>query len=127
MDNLNNNGTLFKWVSSIALPAALTISSVVISTSVERSKIGSDYVRLAVGVLSSEPSKSVEQKEYQNVLKGWAVRILDNYSPVKMTLEEKDALLNDSSAFDNIDMEAIKKLEEAIKGLREVDKEQQSK
>lgn len=127
MDNSNSNdGTLFKWVSSIALPLAIAFSGFVISASVEDSKVGSDYVRLAVDILSAEPSKSIEQETKQKALKGWAVRVLNKHSPVEMTLEEMEAfndsydLVSFSKVFSHANtQEAIDLIDEAMKELKE--------
>lgn len=92
----DNGGALFRWVSSVALPIALTVSSVVISMSVERSKVSSSYVTLAVGILGTPPSdsESEEQIRRQDALKDWAGRIVLEHSPIEMTIEERYALLN---------------------------------
>jgi hypothetical protein len=78
----------YRWFSSIALPVALAASTYFITSSVESSKLNSEYVKISVAILSQEKPKSDADKETQKALKSWAVRVLNSKSPVKMNSQE---------------------------------------
>tara|TARA_B110000046_G_C12886039_1_gene352227 strand:- start:199 stop:567 length:369 start_codon:yes stop_codon:yes gene_type:complete len=120
---------MYDWASNIALPIALTVSSVIISSSIERSKVSSEYVKMAVAILASKPTESaesIEKQKSQKALKSWAVRVLDANSPVKMTSHEKSSFENNGleEIFKQMHQIKIKDLEEISKNLQAIKTEQ---
>lgn len=107
---------MYDWASNIALPIALTVSSVIISSSIERSKVSSEYVKMAVAILASKPMESIEKQKSQEALKSWAVRVLDANSPVKMTSYEKSSF--ESSGFEEIFKQLHQIKIEHLEGVR---------
>jgi len=88
-----HENSLYKWVTGLALPVVIALSTILITWSMERTKVSSEYVHLAISILSAEPPENTESFEQQYALKQWAVRVLDKNSPVRMTEEEKASML----------------------------------
>lgn len=120
MKENNPKYRLYSWVSNIALPIALTISSVIISSSIERSKVSSEYVKMAVAILASKPSESYEKSESQKALKSWAVRVLDANSPVKMTPKEINSFESNDlrSIFNQVDIESLNEIKKNLEAIK---------
>lgn len=64
-----------------------------VTTRAEADKIRLEYVRLAMGVLQPSDKEQQPQKE----LRTWAVQILQDSSPVKLSLEATQALIDGDS------------------------------
>lgn len=95
MRNLRGAG----WLFGAGIPAAILISTWLVATSIEKSKLNTEYVRIALGVLvpkrddtGSELSESFSKDEM--AMRGWAVRLLNKNSPEKFTEDEQNALLD---------------------------------
>ena len=95
--HLTRNATIIGWLAGIGIPLAIVFAGWLITTSIETSKLDSEYVKIALGVLAakekSADGKLVESTADEKVLKQWAVRLLNKKSPEKFTKEEQDALL----------------------------------
>jgi hypothetical protein len=94
---LTRNAALIGWLAGIGIPLAIVFAGWLITTSVETSKLDSEYVKIALGVLAAKEKgpdgKVVEPTSDEKVLKHWAVRLLNKKSPEKFTKEEQEALL----------------------------------
>ncbi|HFQ5355542.1 TPA: hypothetical protein ACGVAX_002752 [Vibrio vulnificus] len=89
---LSQYGDLIQWLTGLGLPISLIISSWLISTSVETTKINSGYVKLAVDILANDKlDEPMSDKDI--AIRQWALRIIDEKSPVKLTEEEKEAIV----------------------------------
>jgi WD40 repeat protein len=73
-------------VSLVAIPVVLAIIGGVIQATLSKGTVSSDYVKLAVSILTAEKSKTPDD------LRGWAVDLLDANSPVKFSKEIADRL-----------------------------------
>lgn len=94
----------FKWLTGIGIPVGLTLGIALagwlITTSIERAKIDSDYVRIALSILTPEKHAGKDQdsdkpQDSEMALRGWAVRLLNARSPEAFTPAEQEALLKD--------------------------------
>ena len=81
-------------------PTALLLTVILVPLSVwwvtsnsEREKLHLEYVRLAIGVLQPTEKDKHPQKE----LRGWAVQILQDSSPVKLSATATQALIDGES------------------------------
>lgn len=54
---LKRNSEMIGWISGIGIPAALIITGYLAVGSVESSKLDSEYVKIALSILSANPSK----------------------------------------------------------------------
>lgn len=68
-------------VSLVAIPVVLAIIGGVIQATLSKGTVSSDYVKLAVSILTTEKSKTQED------LREWAVDLLDANSPAKFSKE----------------------------------------
>lgn len=112
--------SIFKWVSSIALPVALAVSTYMVSSSIEESKLSSEYVKIAVSILGQKTYENSDDVDGQEALRSWAIRVLNSNSSVKMTKREQDAFKNNRLEypyFSDVDIEAFKRAVEGIKAL----------
>lgn len=81
---------ILKWVSQAAIPVFVAVMGWVIVTSMEGSKLEAEYVRIAVEILSSADPDS-EYTDEDLAMRAWAVRVLNEHSPVQMTQDEQAA------------------------------------
>jgi len=95
-DDDNKPSLVFKFISSIALPAAIALAGYYVSTSIEESKVDSEYVKLSIGILASAKQADTESSQ---VLRRWAVKVLDKSSPVGLTEKEKLTLINSDNIY----------------------------
>lgn len=93
---------LIQWLAGLGIPVALVLSSWLITTSIERTKVDSEYVRIALSILTAEQNPDTKtkgnddatsQSKYQLALRKWAIRLLNKKSPESFTDEEQEALL----------------------------------
>jgi hypothetical protein len=101
---LGKNGNIIQWLSGLGLPIALIISSWLVSTSIENTKIDSEYVKLAISILNNEANKSGTPQTQlvtpeKEAMRLWAIRVLDAKSPVKLTEQEKHAFVKEGIDF----------------------------
>jgi hypothetical protein len=96
---LERNANMISWISGIGIPGALIFVGWLALGSVERSKLDSEYVRIALNVLSAKPTGKPDSEgmpaptEDEMALRKWAVRLLNGKSPEKFSTEEQSALL----------------------------------
>eukprot|EP01031_Cornospumella_fuschlensis_P010374 gene10374-12717_t len=102
---LRRHTALFSWLAGIGIPAAVILTGWLVTTSLERSKTQTEYVRIALGILSKTPPQSAAAADPANkpeanrfaeeemALRKWAVRLLNQSSPEKFNEEEQQALL----------------------------------
>jgi hypothetical protein len=92
---------LIKFIASLGLPIALAFSGWLVTSSIENSKVDSQYVQIALNILATEykPDSQVNNAEAsimgsnQLALRRWAIRLLNKKSPERFTEEEQTALL----------------------------------
>ncbi|QPG06524.1 hypothetical protein IT774_04955 [Salinimonas marina] len=110
---LANNENIIQWLAGFGLPIALIISSWLVSTSIENTKVDTEYVKIAVSILSKDTNTSGTLRTLQattdkEAMRLWAIRVLDAKSPVKLTRQEKHAFVKegiDLNDFKSISME----------------------
>ncbi|MBD9354385.1 hypothetical protein [Methylomonas albis] len=98
---IKRNSVIIQWLSGLGIPVALIVSSWLVTTSIEQSKVDSDYVRIALNILSTEQKPDDKLGNLNNnpgrsdqlALREWAIRLLNKKSPEKFTDEEQKALL----------------------------------
>jgi hypothetical protein len=101
---LQRYSTLIGWLSGLGIPMAVIFASWLITQSMETAKLESEYVKMALGILSKEPvidGKTHETKnpsEDEMALRRWAVRLLNRKSPEKFSKEEQQAILNSTKS-----------------------------
>jgi cell wall-associated NlpC family hydrolase len=76
-------------VSLLALPIVLALAGFWVQKSLQEQQIRRDYVSLAVSMLA--PKKEGE-KETPQVLRSWAIALLNETAPVKLTQEQAISL-----------------------------------
>lgn len=90
------------WVSTLAIPLAILIAGQSITSSIEASKLDSEYVKIALGVISADVAKLGDSggefklapaSEEQLAMRRWAIRLLNRKAPEKLTDTEQTALL----------------------------------
>jgi hypothetical protein len=95
---------LIGWLSGLGIPMAVIFASWLITQSMETAKLESEYVRMALAILSKErvvDDKTHEMKspsEDEMALRRWAVRLLNRKSPEKFSKEEQQAILNSTKS-----------------------------
>jgi hypothetical protein len=94
---LNKNAPLIAWLAGIGIPISIMLAGWLITSTIESSKLDSEYVKIALGILSAKEKqadgKPVELTAEEKVLRQWAVRLLNKKSPESFTKEEQEALL----------------------------------
>ncbi|EGQ9976238.1 hypothetical protein FWP56_22360 [Vibrio vulnificus] len=98
---LSKHEKLIAWVSGLGVPIALMISSSIVSTSIETTKVDSEYVKIAINILSNGNQKEMTKED--KAVRSWAIRVLDSKSPVKFSEEEKMAFIDNKVAFPSLD------------------------
>lgn len=99
---LGKNKNIVQWLSGLGLPIALIISSWLVSTSIENTKIDSEYVKLAISILNNDANTSPQAQQStpeKEAMRLWAIRVLDAKSPVKLTEQEKNAFVKEGINF----------------------------
>jgi len=93
---------LVGWLGGIGIPLALavavTASTFIVTKSIEGAKLDSEYIRIALGILSKDGTKTSDDdptgySDEEMALRQWAVRLLNGKSPEKFSLDEQHALL----------------------------------
>jgi hypothetical protein len=80
-------------VSVLAVPLILAVGGWWIQDRIAEQGTRSQYVQIAVGILSTKPPESVTDE--QTALRRWAISIVDLYAPVKLSQEGRDALIRE--------------------------------
>jgi hypothetical protein len=103
------HSSLVAWLGGLGIPIALISSGWLISTNTEGSKLQSEYVRIALNILTAQDRVSDGKREpltkEQIALRQWAVRLLNRQSPEKFTEEEQKALLMVRNPLGSISLE----------------------
>ena len=73
-------------ISMLAIPVVLAVIGWLVQTSLTKSSVNQEYVKLAVSILSSPRNKDVD------ILRPWAVELLKLYAPVSLTKEQYNKL-----------------------------------
>ena len=85
------------WLAGLGLPLAVLLAGWLVTTSIESSKLESEYVKMALTILSSQrkdaDGKVQDPTKDELALRRWAVRLLNKQSPEKFTAEEQAALI----------------------------------
>ena len=105
-----------QFLIGIGIPIALAFSGWVISASIEKSKLDSEYVRIALSVLvnnkevhedvAKDSAKEKNLTEEDLPLRTWAVRLLNEKSPVRLSSEEQKAFIHGVKGLD-IDIRVV--------------------
>jgi hypothetical protein len=119
---LNNNEKIIQWLTGLGFPIALIISSWLISTSIENTKVDTEYVTLAINILNKDVAglKNTQKQDNiseKNAIRSWAIRVLDAKSPVKLTALEKDAFKVEGINFKGFTELEMKQSEMVVKEL----------
>lgn len=123
---LKENERIIQWLSGLGFPIALVLSSWLVSSSIENTKVDSDYVKLAISILNSDAGITDSgQKEAvtseKEAMRGWAIRVLDEKSPVKLTEKEKQAFVKEGIDYQMFTL-AQDQLRAAITALEQLNK-----
>jgi hypothetical protein len=94
---IKRNSPMFSWLSGLGIPIAIVVTGWLITTSIENAKLDSEYVKIALSILSSK-TKTADGKiapftAEEKTLREWAVRLLNRKSPEKFSENEQKALL----------------------------------
>ena len=94
---IQRNETIISWLSGLGIPLAIVLAGWIVTSGTEGSKIESEYVKMALGILSAEKKDSsgkvLELTDDEKALRQWAVRLLNRQAPEKFTEDEQKALL----------------------------------
>lgn len=98
------------WVLALAIPVAILLVGHLITRSIEASKLDSEYVKVALGVINvaapTPDSKQPDLSEEQLALRQWAIRLLRSKSPEKFSDAEQTALLKLRGRFASLEWES---------------------
>lgn len=84
LERAKNIATIF---SAIAIPIVLTIAGYFIQKQITDDSLKKDYVGIAAGILKEDP------KNQEPELRTWAIKVLDDNSPVPFSKKAKAGLL----------------------------------
>ncbi len=79
--------------SLVAIPVFLALSGCIIQDTISKRSVSQEYVRLAVNVLTQKPDKD------NQMLRRWAVDLLDTYSPKPLEPKMRESLEMGSISF----------------------------
>jgi len=103
---LQRNSALIAWLGGLGIPFAVIVVGWLITSSIETSKLESEYVRMALGILTAHEKTSdgklLPLTDDEKVLRQWAIRLLNRKAPEKFTEEEQKALLTVGSPFGSL-------------------------
>ncbi|MEQ1767096.1 MAG: hypothetical protein ABL859_06665 [Methylotenera sp.] len=94
-DHIDRNAAIIGWLSGIGIPLSILLAGWLVSSTVESSKIDYEYVKIAISILASDNSQS-DSKNIQDdevAMRKWAIRLLNEKSPEKLTKAEQEALM----------------------------------
>ncbi len=101
---IRQNMLIITWLGGIGIPLAILFAGWAINSKIEStklasesSKLDSEYVRLAIGILNKEKAPGTTNtapSSHEEALKKWSLRLLDKRSPESFNEEEKKALLS---------------------------------
>jgi hypothetical protein len=93
-----DNSNALKWATIAGIPLAIAFCGWLVTGSIERSKLDTEYIRIAIGILGSEinsekttekvANRTAEQVNDEKLLRAWAGRVLIEKSPVAFTEKE---------------------------------------
>src|ERR1035437_9012527 len=83
LERAKNMATIF---SAIAIPIVLTIAGYLIQRQLTDDSLKKDYVGIATGILKENPANQEPD------LRTWAVKVLDENSPVPFSKKAKESL-----------------------------------
>jgi hypothetical protein len=98
---VGGNPELMSWLGAIGIPLAIAVglvgSTYFVTKSIENAKLDSEYIRMALGILSKDKTKkdedsTAEYSDEEMALRRWAVRLLNLKSPEKFNDKEREAL-----------------------------------
>lgn len=87
---INKITAIVNTLSLLAIPIAISIIPLKYQESMQRDKINSEYIALAVTILKDEPTENNKQ------IRTWAVRLIDKYSEVKLSSVQQEELIKKS-------------------------------
>lgn len=79
----------YEGVLQFFLVISVSVGLYILTLSNDSAKTRREYIQIAVGILSQEETSSGEKEP----IRKWAVDILDSYSPIPLTEEQKEALI----------------------------------
>lgn len=87
---------MIAWLGGLGLPVSILVAGWLITSTIESSKLDSEYVKIALGILSvqnkDKDGNVLEPTPEEAVMRAWAVRLLNKKSPEKFSKEEQEAL-----------------------------------
>lgn len=86
--------SLIQFVALFMIPGAVAVSTYIVTSSAERSKTQQEYIRIATGILSQKVSQKVEDGKAQAAIRTWAADVLQRYSPVSITDQQRQDLIS---------------------------------
>jgi hypothetical protein len=89
LERAKNIATIF---SAIAIPIVLTIAGYLIQRQLADDSLKKDYVGIATGILKENPANQEPE------LRTWAVKVLDENSPVPFSKKAKESLFSGTGA-----------------------------
>ena len=89
LERAKNMATIF---SAIAIPIVLTIAGYLIQRQLTDDSLKKDYVGIATGILKENPANQEPD------LRTWAVKVLDENSPVPFSKKAKESLFSGAGA-----------------------------
>ena len=108
---LQRNSSLIAWLGGLGIPFAVIVVGWLITSSIETSKLESEYVRMALGILTAHEKtadgKLLPLTDDEKVLRQWAIRLLNRKAPEKFTEEEQKALLTVGSPFGSLSTQDV--------------------
>lgn len=113
-------------VNRSSFPIALIISSWLISTQIENTKVDAKYVTLAINILNKDVARHTSKQAQENIpeknaIRSWAIRVLDAKSPVKLNALEKEAFKVEGINFINADLTELE-MKQLKMSTKELDK-----
>jgi hypothetical protein len=93
---LSIHASMIAWLAGIGIPVSMIFTGWLITSTIESSKLDSEYVKVALGVLAAKEKqadgKPAELTTEDKALRRWAVRLLNKKSPEPFSKDEQEAL-----------------------------------
>lgn len=83
------------WLPWLATTIIAPIALWFVTSSSDREKTRQEYVRIAIGIL--QPSDKLEKP--QKALRGWAVELIQDSAPIKLSPESAKSLMEGTATF----------------------------
>ena len=93
-------------LGTVLIPLVIAYASNEYTSAIKHNEIGQRYVALAVGILSKPPTDSTMHT------RAWAVKVVDHYSGVQMSVDAQNELIDEQLEAIN---SAVKSALEVIK------------